>query len=36
MYGNKKKHMEMWQHLIDHVDDIFGLYNNTKDIEDDP
>lgn len=36
MYGNKKKHMEMWNHLIDHVDDIFELYNNTKDIEDDP
>lgn len=28
--------MEMWNYLINHVDDIFGLYNNTKDIEDDP
>ena len=36
MLGNKEKHEAMWQHLINHVDEIFGLYNNTKDPEDDP
>lgn len=36
MHGNKEKHEAMWQHLIDSVDDIFNLYNSTKDTEDDP
>lgn len=36
MLGNKEKHEAMWQHLIDSVDDIFKLYADTKDTEDDP
>ena len=36
MLGNREKHEAMWQYIIDSVDEIFGLYNNIKDIEDDP
>lgn len=36
MLGNKEKHEAMWQHLIDHVDRVFNLYNSTKATEDDP
>ena len=36
MLGNKEKHEAMWQHLIDSVDDIFELYADTKDEDEDP
>ena len=36
MHGNKEKHEAMWQYLIDHVDDIFKLYADAKDFEEDP
>lgn len=34
MHGNKKKHKEMWQYIIDHVDDIFKNYVEGSDPED--
>lgn len=34
MRGYKKKHKEMWQYLIDHIDDIFNDYIEGSDPED--
>lgn len=34
MRGNKENHEAMWQYIIDHVDDIFKLYTDTKEEED--